>query len=139
MSAAPNQSAATFQALHAVLQNYFDGLHHSDTQRLRQVFHEAAVYACATDTPPLIRRMPEYFAVVDARPSPYSRGEQRTDRVLSIELVGSSTALARVVCSIGPKHFTDVLSFIHADGRWQIIAKVFHYELSAPAAATVPS
>lgn len=128
-------SAATFQTLHAVLQNYFDGLHHSDTQRLRKVFHEAAVYACATDVTPLIRNMPEYFAVVDARPSPFSRGEQRTDHVLSIELVGSSTALARVACSIGPKHFTDLLSFIHTDGRWQIIAKVFHYELVTPGAA----
>jgi hypothetical protein len=114
-----------------VLQTYFDGLHHSDTQLLRQVFHEAAVYACATDATPLIRNMPDYFRVVDARPSPHSLGEQRTDCVLSIELVGSSTAMAKVACSIGPKQFTDLLSLIHADGRWQIIAKVFHYELSA--------
>ena len=127
-------SATTFQALHGVLQTYFDGLHHSDTRRLRQVFHEAAVYACATDTPPLIRNMPDYFRVVDARPSPHSLGEQRTDRVLAIELVGPSTALAKVQCSIGPKQFTALLSLIHADGRWQIIAMVFHYELAATAA-----
>lgn len=132
-------SAATFQALHDVLQTYFDGLHHSDTQRLRQVFHEAAVYACATDTPPLIRNMPDYFRVVDARPSPFSQGERRTDRVLSMELVGPATALAKVVCSIGPRHFTDLLSLIHTDGRWQIIAKVFHYELSASGAEVLPS
>jgi hypothetical protein len=132
-------SATTFQALHAVLQTYFDGLHHSDTQRLRTVFHEAAVYACATDNPPLIRNMPDYFRVVDARPSPHSLGERRTDRVLAIELVGPSTALAKVECSIGPKRFTDLLSLIHTDGRWQIIAKVFHYELSEPAGGILPS
>jgi hypothetical protein len=30
---------------------------------------------------------------------------------------------------IGPKHFTDLLTLVHVDGRWQIIAKVFHFEL----------
>jgi hypothetical protein len=32
-------------------------------------------------------------------------------------------------CSIVPKHYTDLLTLIHAGGRWQIIAKVFHYEV----------
>jgi hypothetical protein len=122
-------SAETFSAVSAVLQTYFDGLYHSDTQRLRRVFHPQAVYACATGGEPLILRMDEYFPVVDARPAPASRGDARTDRILSIELVGPVTALAKVECSILPKHFTDLLTLIHVDGRWQIIAKVFHFEL----------
>ena len=48
-----------------------------------------------------------------------------------IELAGPVTALARVQCSIGPKLFTDFLSLIHVDGRWQIISKVFHLDLRA--------
>jgi hypothetical protein len=75
--------------------------------------------------------MAEYFPMVDARPSPESRGELRTDRVVSIDLVGPVTAIARVECSIGPKHFTDLLTLVHVDGRWQIIAKVFHFDLRA--------
>ena len=75
--------------------------------------------------------MPDYFAMVDARPSPASRGERRTDRVVSIDFAGPVTALARVECSIGPKHFTDLLTLVHVDGRWQIIAKVFHFDLEA--------
>jgi hypothetical protein len=39
------------------------------------------------------------------------------------------TALARVNCSIAERFFTDLLSFVFVDGRWQIIAKVFHYDL----------
>lgn len=73
--------------------------------------------------------MDEYFPIVDQRPSPASRKEGRTDRILSIEFAGPVTALARVECSIRPKHFTDLLTLIRVDGRWQIIAKVFHYEL----------
>jgi hypothetical protein len=117
----------------ALLQEYFDGLYFSDTQRLRRVFHARAVYATATEAPPLILRMDQYFALVERRPAPASRAEPRTDRIVSIHFVGPVTALATVQCSILPKHFTDLLTLIHANGHWQIIAKVFHYEVVAGA------
>jgi len=119
-----------FGELLDVMQVYFDGLYHSDTQRLRQVFHPQALYACATDAPLLVRDMPSYFAVVDQRPSPASRGEPRRDEVLGIEFAGPVTALVRARCAILPKHFIDLLTFVKTEGRWQVIAKVFHYEVS---------
>ncbi len=116
-----------------VLQEYFDGLYHSDTERLGRVFHPQAVYASATGGWLIHRTMDEYFPIVDARTSPASRDEQRHDAVLSIELVGPVTAVARVECSIGPQRFDDVLTLVQLDGRWQIIAKVFHYEIAEEA------
>ena len=124
---------APFNAVITVLQDYFEGLYRSDTKILRQVFHPQAIYACASDGPLLALRMEEYFAVVDKRPSPASRGDARTDRILSIDFIGPVTAVARVQCSILPKHFTDSLTLVLVDGRWQIISKVFHYELEAAA------
>ena len=112
-----------------VLGQYFDGLHHSDTTILRRVFHPSALYACASEGTLLSLGMDEYFAVVDKRPSPASLGQARTDRILSIEFAGPVTAFARVECSIAPKHFTDLLTLVLLDGRWQIIAKVFHFEV----------
>jgi hypothetical protein len=88
-----------FDAVAAVLQEYFDGLCHSDTQRLRRVFHPQAVYACATAEPAVILRMEEYFPIVDQRPSPASRGETVQERILSIEFAGPVTALAKVECA----------------------------------------
>jgi hypothetical protein len=123
-------SAADFVSIHSVLQLYFDGLHHSDTRRLAQVFHPQALYATAVGDQPIVWRMGEYFPVVDARPAPAASGQARTDRVLSIELIGPVTALAKLQCSIGPKHFIDLLTLIHVDGRWQVISKVFHYDVS---------
>jgi hypothetical protein len=122
--------SAPFDAVTAVLHNYFEGLYHSNTQILRQVFHPAAIYASATDGTLLALRMDEYFAIVDKRPSPASRAEKRTDRILTIEFAGPVTAIARVECSIQPKFFTDLLTLVQVDGRWQIISKVFHYELN---------
>jgi hypothetical protein len=65
------------------------------------------------------------------RKSTNARRSSSTRNIASIEFVGPVTALAKVECSIRPKHFTDLLSLIHLDGRWQIIAKVFHYEIEA--------
>ncbi len=116
----------------AVLQDYFDGLHHSDTRRLSRVFHPQAVYATVSHGQQLVLRMHEYFPIVDARPSPASRGEARTDRIESIEFAGPVTAHARLRCSIAPRHFIDLLTLVRVEGRWQVIAKVFHWDETAP-------
>ena len=119
----PDRDAVT-----QALTTYFDGLYHSDTKRLRQVFHPRAIYACAPDENLLYLTMDEYFPIVDKRPSPASKNEARHDRILSIEFAGPATAFARVECAIEPKHFTDFLTLVFVDGRWQIMSKVFHYE-----------
>ena len=121
----------SFPAVVEALGVYFDGLYHSDTQRLRRAFHPQARYACATDGTLLHLGMDEYFAIVDKRPSPASRGEQRRDRIISIEFAGPVTAFARVECAIGEKFFTDLLSFVRLDGEWRILSKVFHYDLQS--------
>ncbi|KSV95670.1 MULTISPECIES: nuclear transport factor 2 family protein [Sinorhizobium/Ensifer group] len=118
-----------FGAVIEVLQGYFDGLYRSDTGLLRQVFHPKALYATATDGSLFELDMERYFPVVDKRPSPASRGEVRADRILSIEFAGPVAALAKVQCAIGEKAFTDLLSLVFVEGRWQIIAKVFHYDI----------
>lgn len=120
---------SNMNAIESQLQLYFDGLYHSDTQRLRQVFHPQAIYACVVDGELLHYTMDQYFPIVDQRPSPASRAQQRQDRVISIEILGATTAVARVECAIAPKQFQDVLSFLYLDGRWQIIAKVFAVHL----------
>lgn len=111
-----------------VLLTYLDGLYHSDTARLAAVFHPAAAYATATGGELLHLTMDEYLRVVEQREAPATRGEVRQDRVVSIDFAGPVTALARVECAIAERHFTDFLSLVHVDGRWQIMAKVFHYD-----------
>jgi hypothetical protein len=75
--------------------------------------------------------MNEYFPIVDARPSPSSKGEVRTDEIVSIEFAGPDAALAKLRCSIRPSYFVDLLTLIHVDGRWRVIAKVFQWEEQA--------
>ncbi len=122
-------TGAAFNAIVPVLHDYFDGLYHSDTSILRRVFHPGAIYACPTTGTLLQLGMEDYFAVVDKRPAPASLGQTRHDRIVSIECAGPLIAVARVECTIAPKRFVDVLTLVLLDGRWQIMAKVFHFEL----------
>ncbi|MBX9855613.1 MAG: nuclear transport factor 2 family protein [Gemmatimonadaceae bacterium] len=121
--------ADSYTAIAAVITEYFDGLHYSDSTRLARVFHPRAHYVSPTVHPLVYRSMAEYFPIVDARPSPASRGEARQDRIISIELGGQVLAFVRAECAIGPKRFTDFLTLVHTDGRWQIMSKVFHFDL----------
>jgi hypothetical protein len=131
-SARQRRAMTAYAAITDAMMLYFDGLYHSDTVRLAEVFHPKAQYVCATEGALTHLTMDQYFPVVDQRPSPASRNETRRDRIVSIEFAGPVTAFVRAECAIGPKFFTDLLTFVLVDGRWQIIAKVFHYDLEEP-------
>lgn len=114
-----------FAAVTDVLETYFDGLYHADTDRLAIAFHPKAIYATADETPLLYRTMDDYFPVVAKRVSPAARDEPRRDVIDSIEFAGENTAFARVRCSIGTKDFIDFLTLVRTDGAWRIMAKIF--------------
>lgn len=130
---------ATRADIDKVLQEYFDGLYHGDTDRLTRVFHARAMYATATDGTLTRLTMDEYLPIVAARPAPASRGEPRRDGVVSVQLAGPVSASAVVTCAIGPKRFTDLLALVYLNGRWRIISKVFHYELAPEEPTTCPT
>jgi hypothetical protein len=133
---AVGKSGASFDAVVAVLNDYFDGIYFGDTTILARVFHPDAMYACPTGGTLLQLGMDKYFPVVDKRPAPASFGQPRMDRIVSIEFAGPGLALARVECAILPKRFVDLLTLILIDGRWQIIAKVFHFEIDPDVVAS---
>lgn len=117
-----------------LLARYFDGLYTGDAAALAEVFHPQALYATVSEGSLVWHGMDTYLPIVAARDAPASRGEVRRDAIESVEFAGAATALARVRCSIGNRYFTDFLSLIRLDGRWMIIAKVFHYDLLAEGA-----
>ncbi|MEW6991148.1 nuclear transport factor 2 family protein [Colwelliaceae bacterium 6441] len=112
------------------LAHYFDGLYFNDLSLLANVFHPLAHYCCTTGGELTHLSMGEYFQLLKKRQSPFSKDQQRQDKIILIDVIGESTALAKVQCVIEPKYFTDLLSFIHIEGRWQIISKVFDYKLN---------
>lgn len=118
-----------YQQICKLLERYFDALYECDSEKLSQVLHERALYACLEKGKLLSRTMQEYFSIVDHRVSPKEKNERRRDKVISIDLGNKTTALAKVNCSIGEKFYTDYLSLLKIDNRWWIISKIFDYKI----------
>ena len=67
--------------------------------------------------------------LVAGRPSPEKKGDVRQDEIVSITIASPTTAHARVKDIYLPKRFVDDLTFVLIDGRWQIVSKVWHFEI----------
>ena len=117
-----------FAEVQQLLQRYFDLLYTCDMRLFDEVFHPCALYATADETPLLHRDMATYRDVLTRRERGAVRGDSRHDIIDAIEFAGDNTAFARVRCSIGPRHFVDLLSLVRSNGRWQIISKIFHIQ-----------
>lgn len=113
-----------------VVQIYLDGLYEGDTAKLRQSFHPASsLFAVGPDGKLVNMPREEWCKAVESRPSPKANGQSREhDRILSIDITGPNTALVELNCAILPRFFTDYLSMIRLDGRWQVISKTFTAE-----------
>lgn len=123
----------------ALLRTYLDGLYHCDIERLATVFHPQALYATAAGEAPLFLRLEDYLPLVAQRDPPARLAAPRNEDVLSIDVVGPCTALVKLRCRFFGKDYVDFLSLLRVGGRWQIVAKVFHFdEVDAAPAAGAP-
>lgn len=112
-----------------LIDEYFLSLYHADSQRLSKVLHRDALYATASDDELLRLDMPTYFNIVDQREPAAKRKEPRDDRIVSIEFAGPKTAFVKYLCTLAGKSYIDFLTLVRDEGRWQIMSKIFHYEL----------
>jgi hypothetical protein len=113
-----------------VVQCYLDGLYEGDAGKIADVFHPTSALTSVADSGELvITPRDEWLDKVRARTPPKQQGLQRHDQVLAIDLISPTMAYVRLKCAIPPRFFTDQLSLLKIDGRWQIVQKVFMTEL----------
>jgi hypothetical protein len=117
------------QQLRSAVQLYFDGLYNGNLEQFSEVFHPDARLFSTTEGKLASMDREQYFALVRERPSAASRGDRREDEILSLTVSSPTTAHVRVCDLYLPKHFVDELVFVYLDERWQIITKVYHFEL----------
>jgi hypothetical protein len=116
------------RAIEAAVQTYLDGLYEGDADKLAGVFHPTSslTYEDGGALTPIPRD--EWLRAVRERPSGKSRGLPRHDQILQIDLASPTTAFVKLKCALPPLFFTDYLSFLKVDGRWQVAQKVFARE-----------
>ncbi|HTT12455.1 MAG TPA: nuclear transport factor 2 family protein [Burkholderiaceae bacterium] len=71
----------------------------------------------------------QWFEMVRNRPSPKARGLARHDEILQIDQASPTMAFVKLRCAIPPRFFTDYLSLLKIDGRWQVAQKVYTTEM----------
>jgi hypothetical protein len=113
------------QAIEAAAQLYLDGLYEGDPEKLAAVFHPTSALTYEADGAISILPRDEWLKAVKNRPSPQSQGLPRHDEILTIDQSSPTTAFVKLNCAIPPRFFTDYLSFLKIDGRWQVAQKVF--------------
>jgi hypothetical protein len=119
------------KAIEAAVWIYLDGLYEGDVEKLGQVFHPTSALTHSAEGAIKVLPRAEWFEAVCNRPSPKTVGLERSDHILTIDLVGPTLALVKVKCQLPPRYFTDLLSFLKIDGKWQIAQKVFMTEMGA--------
>jgi Putative lumazine-binding len=120
---------ADVKAIEGVIQAYLDGLYESDADKIASVFHPTSALTSVTNDELVITPRDQWLDNVRTRPSPKQRGLPRHDHVLIVDRVSPTMAYVKLKCAIPPRFFTDQLSLLKIDGRWQIAQKVFMTEV----------
>ena len=116
----------------ALMEAYFEGLYHADSQALRNIFHPRLVYACANEHDPIYLDLESYMARIDEREPPAARNEVRNEAILSVTFGNYRMAHVTARMSMMHRDYLDYLTLVREKGKWQIIAKTFTYTLQAP-------
>ena len=122
-------SIADRSAIEATIQTYFDGLYEGDTVKLASVFHPTSSLTWDQEDKLMVISRDAWLQAVRDRPSSKSRELARDDAILLIDQSGPTTAFVQVKCQIPPRYFTDYLSLIKVEGRWQIVQKIYAFEV----------
>jgi len=110
-----------------VIEIYLDGLYECDTAKLRRAFNEHACLLSIADGKVASLPLENWCKLVEGRASPKSQNFARThERILQIQETAPNGAVVRLQCAAPGKLFTDQLTLLKAEGRWQIVNKVFH-------------
>ena len=119
-------------AIGAVIQTYLDGLYEGDAVKLAEAFHPASALTSEDGGRLVVMPRDTWLEWVRKRPAPKAQGLSRHDEVLSVDQASPTTAFVKLRCAIPPRFFTDYLSMLKIDGRWQVAQKVFATRTGGP-------
>ena len=135
----PDADPAVIAEIEAMLADYFEVLQSQVLADFDRIFHPAGVLYSALDGEMIVRPVPLYREVVANRRAPALDGHGRADQVLSIDVLSPEMAFAKVRLQLGESMMVDYLNLLKVDGRWQIVAKLYHREGPATCGVTASS
>lgn len=133
--AAPVSDAAEKKAITAAVELYFRGHATGDGAFMRDAFHPEAKLFWVKDGQLAQRTSAEFAAGFSGKPE--ADEARRVRKILQLDHAGDA-AMVKVELRYPAVTFIDYLSLLKIDGRWQIVNKIFHRRLPAPAVPSRP-
>ncbi len=115
------------ELIQQTVQYYFDGLYHSDIEKLKKAFHPNAQVIGYFQGTLLFNSLEQFLEFVKATPAPSESGEKYDMRIVSVDMTGNE-AVTKVADLYLGFRFTDYLSLLKIDGNWVIVNKTFYHE-----------
>jgi hypothetical protein len=116
------------EQIEAIVQLYFDSMHESSAEKVREAFHENAMitgYLHGSLGEMTVNDFAEF--VSSQQPSPKEKNDEVLLEIVSCKIAGQ-TACVIVRDGYLGMTFLDTLSFLKADGQWKIYNKLYHVE-----------
>lgn len=118
------------RALLVIAQTYFDAAYEMDADKFASIFDSSSsVTKVSDDGNVSVTPVETWLAAVRNIRAPKQLGLKRRDEILSIDVVREA-ALLKLKFQIPPRHLTDMLLCLKANGAWKIVQKVFTTEMS---------
>ena len=119
--------ATDIELIQKTVQYYFDGLYHSDVEKLKKAFHPNSQVIGYFDGSLTFDSLDGFLEFVKATPAPSESGEEYDMKIVSID-VTANEAVAKVADLYLGLWFTDYLSLLKVDDNWLIVNKMYYYE-----------
>jgi hypothetical protein len=122
-----NSKATDIEMIQKTIQYYFDGHHHSDTEKLKKAYHPNSQVIGYWKGSLAFQSLDEYLEIVKATPGPSESGEEYDMKIVSID-VTANEAVTKVAGLYTGLRYTDYLSLLKVDGNWVIVNDMYYHE-----------
>jgi len=122
-----SNNSSDLESISETIQLYFDGMYHSDAEKLKKAFHPSASLYGYLEGELAIIPLDNWLAHVRGVPAPFENGEEYDMRIVSTDVTGAVAAVKVADLYLG-RRFTDYLSLVKTGDNWLIVNKTFHYD-----------
>ena len=124
---APETAAETDRAaIESVIDDYFQGMYHSDTARLERAFHLEGRITGYDEGKLIDNPIAGFIKFVSGVSAPADDGEAFDMVIESVDIAGTA-AVVKVNDLYKGLRFVDYLTLLKFDNGWKIVNKTFHH------------
>jgi len=112
--------------IEAVIEDYFQGMYHSDVERLSRAFHPDGRITGYDEGKLINGPIAAFIQFIGGAAAPVDEGEAFDMEILAIDVAGDA-ATVKVRDVYKGLNFVDFLTLLKFEDGWRIVNKTFHH------------